>query len=132
MPSTEEKTMDSLVSTDWLSRHLDDPDLVVLDCTVVTVPEEVGGFHNESGVTQYQQGHIPGAGFADLKRDLCDTGSSIEFAVPSPQLFCDAMGRLGVGVSGIAWVAVPLAGLWFAVSLWLGRRQRTLESAATG
>ncbi len=38
------------------------------------------------------------------------------------------MGRLGIGVSGIAWVAVPLAGLWLAVSLWLGRRQNGLET----
>src|SRR5512141_2703460 len=26
--------IDSLVTTEWLSRHLDEPDLVVLDCTV--------------------------------------------------------------------------------------------------
>jgi AAA family ATP:ADP antiporter len=38
------------------------------------------------------------------------------------------MGRLGVGVSGIAWVAVPLAGLWFAVALWLGKRQKIAET----
>ncbi len=38
------------------------------------------------------------------------------------------MGRLGVGVSGIAWVAVPLAGLWFAVALWLGKRQKRYET----
>lgn len=38
--------MGTLVSTEWLSRHLDDPDLVVLDCTVNQVPEAGGGFHN--------------------------------------------------------------------------------------
>jgi len=35
--------MDSLVSAEWLSEHLDDPDLVILDCTVVVEPTEDGG-----------------------------------------------------------------------------------------
>ncbi len=89
--------MDTLVSTEWLSRHLDDSDLVVLDCSVDTVSEPDGGFHNVSGRTEYERGHIPNAGFADLKGDLCDAASPIEFAVPSPEQFCGAMGALGVG-----------------------------------
>jgi thiosulfate/3-mercaptopyruvate sulfurtransferase len=89
--------MDSLVSSEWLSRYLDEPDLVVLDCSVNQVPEEGGGFHNVSGRAEYDQGHIPTAGFADLKGDLCDANSPIEFAVPTPEQFCAAMGALGVG-----------------------------------
>ena len=89
--------MESLVSTDWLSRHLDETDLVVLDCTVHTVMEDDGGFHNVSGRADFDQGHIPTAGFADLTDDLCDTSSPIEFAVPTPEKFCSAMGKLGVG-----------------------------------
>ncbi len=89
--------MDSLVTTEWLSQHLDDPDLVLLDCTVYQVPEDDGGFHNVSGCEKYNEGHIPSAGFADLKGDLCDTDSPIEFAVPTPEQFCAAMGGLGVG-----------------------------------
>jgi len=89
--------MDTLVGTKWLSRHLDDPDLVVLDCSVDTVSEPDGGFHNVSGRPGYERGHIPNAGFADLKGDLSDRGSSIEFAVPTPEQFCAAMGALGVG-----------------------------------
>jgi len=89
--------MESLVTAEWLSRHLDDPDLVVLDCSVVTVPHADGGLHNVSGRPDYELGHIPNAGFADLKGDLCDRNSSIEFAMPSPEQFCAAMGALGVG-----------------------------------
>jgi AAA family ATP:ADP antiporter len=37
---------------------------------------------------------------------------------------------LGLGLSGIALVAVPLAGLWIAVALALGRKQEGLASAA--
>lgn len=89
--------MDSLVSADWLSQHLDDPDLVLLDCTVVTIPHEDGSFHNVSGREDYDSGHIPSASFADLIVDLSDTRQSIEFAMPEPEQFCSALGALGVG-----------------------------------
>ncbi len=95
--SPGEEMMDTLVTTEWLSRHLDDPGLVVLDCTVCTMPEADGSFHNVSGLADYNKGHIPSAGFADLKGDLVDGNSPIEFAVPSPEQFCSAMGALGVG-----------------------------------
>lgn len=88
--------MDTLVTTEWLSAHLDDPDLVVLDCTVLS-QEVDGSFRNVSGRAEYDKGHIPGAGFADLKGDLSDQSSEIEFAVPSPAAFCASMERLGVG-----------------------------------
>jgi len=105
--------MDTLVTTAWLSKHLDDPDLVVLDCSVCTEFKEDGGFRNSSGRSDYHRGHIPLAGFADLTSDLSDTDSPIEFAVPTPERFCAAMGDLGVGDgsrvvlydSGIGWAA---------------------------
>ena len=94
--------MDTLVTTEWLSRHLDDPDLVVLDCTVRTELDNSeldnsGGFRNVSGRADYDTGHIPTAGFADLTSDLCAGNSLIEFAMPTPEQFCSAMGALGVG-----------------------------------
>jgi ATP:ADP antiporter, AAA family len=36
------------------------------------------------------------------------------------------MGFFGLGVSGIAFVAVPISILWFVMSVWLGRRQAGL------
>ncbi len=89
--------MDKLVTTEWLSQHLEDPNLVLLDCTVCQKPEDGGGFRNVSGRADYDGGHIPSAGFADLKGDLVDGNSPIEFAVPTPEQFCSAMGALGVG-----------------------------------
>ena len=89
--------MDSLVTADWLSDHLDEPDLIILDCSVYQVQEEGGGFHNVSGRANYEIAHIPNAGFADLKGDLCDLNSSIEFDMPTPEHFCKVMGALGVG-----------------------------------
>lgn len=89
--------MDMLVSAEWLSRHLHDPDLVVLDCTVKIELTEAGGMRAVNGRVSYDAGHIPGAGFADLMVDLSDTEKPIGYAVPTPEKFCEAMGSLGVG-----------------------------------
>ena len=43
--------MDTLVTTDWLDQHLDDPDLVVLDCSVRIEMEAGGGYEVSSGYT---------------------------------------------------------------------------------
>jgi thiosulfate/3-mercaptopyruvate sulfurtransferase len=86
----------SLVTTGWLAEHLDDPDLVVLDCTV-TVRQGEEGLVIENGRAAYEAGHIPTAGFADLMGELADADSPIDYAVPSPEAFAAAMGALGVG-----------------------------------
>ncbi|MGE4073578.1 MAG: NTP/NDP exchange transporter [Lysobacterales bacterium] len=36
---------------------------------------------------------------------------------------------LGFGIAGIAYTAVPLAAIWLALSLWLGKRYRALQAA---
>jgi len=91
--------MDTLISAEWLKQHINDSDLVVLDCTVVTMPEasDPRGLHNVSGRLDYELGHIPNAGFADLKDQLCKTNDPVEFDLLSPQQFCAEMGALGVG-----------------------------------
>jgi thiosulfate/3-mercaptopyruvate sulfurtransferase len=80
-----------------LSQHLDDPNLVVLDCTVNMNPGGENGLQLVSGRDDYDAGHIPGAGFADLLGDLSDRESPLWVALPAPEQFCSAMGALGVG-----------------------------------
>ena len=89
--------METLVTAEWLAQHIDDDDLVLLDCSVTTLPEGDNGFHNVSARPEYELGHLPKAGFADLKGELCDVNSTIEFALPDPEQFCHVMGALGVG-----------------------------------
>ena len=113
--------MDTLVSTAWLSDHLDDADLVVLDCTVNQQPAEGGGFHNVSGRAEYEKAHIPTAGFADLKGDLCDAGNPVEFAVPAPEQFCAAMGALGVGDDSRVVLYDTTYSAWAARVWWMLR-----------
>jgi AAA family ATP:ADP antiporter len=40
-----------------------------------------------------------------------------------------ALGILNVGVSGMAWMAVPLSVLWMINGWWLGRQQETMAAA---
>ena len=89
--------IDSLVTTEWLSQHLGEADLVVLDCTVHVEMGSDGGFRIESGKAAYERGHIAGAGFADLTGDLADDAVAFKFALPTPERFAAAMGALGVG-----------------------------------
>jgi thiosulfate/3-mercaptopyruvate sulfurtransferase len=89
--------METLVTTEWLSQHLDDPDLVVLDCTVAFRPGGPSGFQIMNAREEYDTGHIPGAGFADLLNDLSDRDSPYYMTLPTPEQFCAAMGALGVG-----------------------------------
>ena len=37
------------------------------------------------------------------------------------------MGLLGLGMTGIAFAAIPLAGAWMGVGLWLGRKQTVMR-----
>lgn len=89
--------LDSLVSTEWLSQHLGEPDLVVLDCTADVEMHPDGSYQILSGRAGFDQGHIPGAGFADLTAELSDATSPYRFALPSPEAFAAAMATLGVG-----------------------------------
>ena len=109
--------MDSLVSVEWLSEHLDDPDLVVLDCSVVIEPDGQGGFRAVNGRPSYEAGHIPTAGFADLKGALSDATAEIGYAVPAPEDFAAAMGSLGVG-DDTRVVLYDSMGLPWAARVW--------------
>lgn len=89
--------METLVSTEWLSEHLGEPDLVVLDCTARVEMHEDGSYQILSGRAGFEEGHIPGAGFADLTGELSDAASPYRFALPPPEQFAAAMAALGVG-----------------------------------
>ncbi|NQZ09231.1 MAG: hypothetical protein HRT35_18895, partial [Algicola sp.] len=89
--------MEPLVSTQWLSEHLNDPDLVVLDTSVLVNFDDKGNITSSSGRAQYETGHIPTAGFADLMGNLSASDSTLDFVMPSPEQFRNAMSALGVG-----------------------------------
>jgi len=49
------------------------------------------------GLIEYQQGHIPGAIFVDLDRDLSAPPGTGRHPLPDPTAFADRMGELGFG-----------------------------------
>ncbi|MBE9141093.1 sulfurtransferase [Nodosilinea sp. LEGE 07088] len=53
----------NLVSTAWLTQHLDDPLVVVVDCRFALADPH-------QGRQQYTQSHVPGAWYVDLNQDL--------------------------------------------------------------
>ena len=87
---------DRLVSTAWLGANLADPDLRIFDCSVTLVPAG-SGVRPESGRAAWEQGHIPGSGFADLLEDLSDKSQPLPIMMPPAAQFAAAMGRYGVG-----------------------------------
>lgn len=120
--------MESLVDVEWLAEHLADPDLAVLDCSVV-IDMGADGMTMSSGRAPFEERHIPGAAFADLLVDLSDTDQPIGFAVPSPEAFCAAMGRLGVGDDHRV-VLYDTAGSMWASRVWWMLRWVGFDAAA--
>ena len=114
-------SMDSLVSAAWLREHLDDPDLVVIDATVLVEPDGSGNLLSINGRESFEAGHIPGAVFADLLGDLSDLDAEYEFTAPSPERFAAAMGALGVGDDSRVILYDTFNMVWAARVWWMLR-----------
>lgn len=112
---------DTLVTADWLRQHIDDPDLVVLDATVIVEPDASGNLRAINGRASYESGHIPMAGFADLMGDLSDPDSPLQFGMPSPEQFAAAMGQLGVGDDTRVVLYDTMGSSWAARVWWMLR-----------
>jgi thiosulfate/3-mercaptopyruvate sulfurtransferase len=82
--------MESLVSTEWLARHLGDPGLAVVDASW-HMPAS-----GRSGRDEYLQAHIPGARFLDID-ELRDHGNPAPHMLPSADDFAAATEQLGIG-----------------------------------
>lgn len=93
---------DALVSTEWLSDHLDDPDLRVFECTTYLSylpPGHEAPYRVVSGRADYEQGHIKGACFLDLQNELSDQNSPphLRFKMLPPEILAEVLGRRGIG-----------------------------------
>ncbi|MFO0586811.1 MAG: sulfurtransferase [Polyangiaceae bacterium] len=112
-----------LVSARWLLEHAADPDVRVLDARWY-----LGG---KSGAAEFANGHIPGAAFADLDRDLSapkGTGPG-RHPLPSAGAFAAALARLGIGATTRV-IAYDDAGGSIAARVWWLFRHFGLPAAA--
>jgi thiosulfate/3-mercaptopyruvate sulfurtransferase len=80
-----------LVSASWLHDHLDDPQVVVVDCRFALMQPEQGQEH-------YWEGHIPGAFYLDLNRDLSSPVSKHGGRHPLPDVETLAKKLEAIGV----------------------------------
>jgi len=114
--------MQSLVSTDWLSEHLDDPDLVVLDCTNYAELEADGqNYKTTSGRKCWSREHIPRSGHADFTGGLAGDATQYRNTLPDPEQFAAAMGNLGVGDESRVVLYDSVSSMWAARVWWMLR-----------
>ena len=118
-----------LVSTDWLAQHLDDPNVVVLDCTTHLIPNPKITYDIVPGREDFEKGHIPHAQFCDLLNDLSDPSHKFRFMRPTPQDFATAIGRYGVG-EHTKVVLYSTTNLQWATRVWWLLREFGHDNAA--
>jgi thiosulfate/3-mercaptopyruvate sulfurtransferase len=101
-----------LITTEQLSAHLNDPAWVIFDCRHDL-------FDHSLSESQYREGHIPGAHFANVETDLSGDkdGKNGRHPLPSPAAFSAFLARHGVSNNSTI-VAYDDAGGPFASRLW--------------
>ncbi|WP_284265325.1 3-mercaptopyruvate sulfurtransferase [Roseicyclus amphidinii] len=100
----------TLVSTDWLAAHLEDPDLRVLDASYY-----VPGMGRDAKA-EYAEGHIPGARFFDID-EIADARSALPHMAAPVEKFMSRMRAMGVG-DGHQVVVYDGAGIFSAARVW--------------
>lgn len=118
-----------LVSTDWLAANLADPTLRIFDVTTHLRPSDPGPYRIESGLADYEAGHIPGAAFLDLGRDLSDQSSGLGFTMPPVAAFAEALARAGVSAESRVVAYSTTTPMW-ATRLWWMLRASGFDNAA--
>jgi len=102
--------MDPVVTTEWLSKHLTDPDLGVVDGTW-HMPQA-----KRDPRAEFEAAHIPGAVFFDIDA-IADHTTSLPHMLPSAEAFAAAVGALGIG-SGDRVVVYDVRGVVSAARVW--------------
>jgi thiosulfate/3-mercaptopyruvate sulfurtransferase len=102
----------TLISTDVLTMHLDEPAFVVIDCRYKLDDEAWGA-------REYTARHIPGATYAHLGRDLAGprTGTNGRHPLPDPRTLAQTFGHLGIA-DGTQVVAYDQDNGMYASRLW--------------
>lgn len=119
----------TLVSTDELAGHLDDPDWVIIDCRFTLTDKDAG--HRA-----YLKGHIPGAQYAHLDDDLASpvTETTGRHPLPAVEQLSAKLGQWGIDGSKQVVVYDDTFGamavrLWWLLK-WLGHDAVALLNGA--
>jgi thiosulfate/3-mercaptopyruvate sulfurtransferase len=108
----------TLISTAELAAHLEDRGFVIVDVRHDLAQPDTWG------EAQYRSGHIPGARFAHLDRDLSapKTGANGRHPLPSPEAAAATFGRLGIGPDTQVVAYDQQQGMYAARLWWMLRR----------
>lgn len=101
---------EALVSTEWLARHLDAPDVRTVDASWY-LPDA-----GRDPKAEYAEAHIPGAVYFDID-EIADAASDLPHMLPSPEKFASRVRELGLG-DGNRIVVYDGAGLFSAARVW--------------
>jgi thiosulfate/3-mercaptopyruvate sulfurtransferase len=116
-----------LVETEWLAQHLND--VIVLDCTVHLIPDPKITYVVKPAREDFETGHIPGAQFCDVSRDVSDTTQKFNFMRPTPEAFAASMCRFGIS-NGTRVITYSTGNPWWATRVWWLLREFGHDNAA--
>lgn len=111
----------TLVSTDWLSEQLGNPDLRVFDTTVHFRPTKEDPYNIESGLAEFDGAHIPGAAFLDLMDGFSVAGARLRFTKPTHSELVSAFGQAGVGTDSQVVFYSTTSPMWATRAWWMLR-----------
>jgi len=100
----------ALVDTQWLSDHLDDPDVIVIDASW-HLPSA-----GRDGLQEFLKQHIPGAVFFDID-EISDKSTSLPHMLPTAEQFAEQIAALGIGAQSRI-VVYDSHGLFSAARVW--------------
>ncbi|MBW4634173.1 MAG: sulfurtransferase [Iphinoe sp. HA4291-MV1] len=102
-----------VVSCEWLLQHLDDSQVVIVDCRFSLADPGLGR-------QQYQESHISGAYYLDLNKDLSNPVGERggRHPLPNPIELANKLSAIGVGSQKTLVVAYDDSRLAFASRLW--------------
>jgi thiosulfate/3-mercaptopyruvate sulfurtransferase len=104
---------DSIVSPQWLSAHLDDPHVAIIDCRFALE-------NPDAGYQQYLESHLPGAFYLHLNTDLSSPVGKHggRHPLPDPSILAEKLAAIGVQSSETLVVAYDDSRFAFASRLW--------------
>ena len=105
-----ESDFKNIVSTDWLAKHLEAPDIRIIDSSWY-FPQE-----KRSAEQEFIDCHIPGASFFDIDK-IKDNESDLPHMLPPSEMFNSTVRKLGIG-DGHKVVIYDGVGMRSAARLW--------------
>ncbi len=107
----------ALVESQWLADNMDDPELRIVDASVIMTRRDSGAWVPTSGRDDYDAEHVPGAQFIDLRTELQDREAALSLMLPTPENFAAEISAKGIG-DGHMVVVYASAVPWWASRLW--------------